>query len=575
MSQVKTTELEGDVAIGRHVTVGGNATVRGNANVKKNLRVEGWLDAPNVIGVNKGLFPNIEALRASYPYPEPGWYAMIGATLPAQLAIATKQRKWEMQTDSEGRPILTTGQSAMDITEIGYFPTEEALMEHLGERAVFANTTLTMATFTVGGTKDTPRYSGLLIQVFDRNISGNSGNSRMGQYIIRDGMKIWYRSIYAFGGSAPEINDWIINELNTVHFFARYDVVHSSQGKSDDRGNITLDTELARPGYITYLERDGVFVTNSYQGTWNTHWGNGDAFGKVTPKGVTPKTNTLYVCTDTGQEYTVVNGKLTPTVSRPERLRVLSWNVGGFGKGNSGSFMASGVPQYEEIRLGFAKMFNFIGADIIGLCEYRDTILTGKHFRNDLFGGYPHAALSTSFDEYRGKGIFAASAMRNVTEISLPGDCIALECEMHLGGRTFVVCMVHNPWAISDSGEDNNLKGIEQLCKRYKYVPRVLLMGDFNALRDNEAARWQRFRDVGFTMANQGAVGAILTSYSNVKCSNAIDNIMVKGATIARVGTVQFTPEDCDPDNPDISDELKWDAVNLSDHFPIFADVIF
>ena len=48
MSQIKTTEIEGDVAIGRHVTAGGNATIQGNTTVKKNLKVEGWLDARNI-----------------------------------------------------------------------------------------------------------------------------------------------------------------------------------------------------------------------------------------------------------------------------------------------------------------------------------------------------------------------------------------------------------------------------------------------------------------------------------------------------------------------------------------------
>ena len=459
--------------------------------------------------------------------------------------------------------------------DLGHFATEDALYQKLNSTDTFCDLTLKMATFTVGGTKETPRYSGVLIQVFDRNVAENTGSCRMGQYLFRDGMKVHYRSVYNFNGSSPEINDWIINELNTVHFFARYDVIHSSQGATDDRGKITLDTVLARPGYITYLERDGVFVTEAYAGTWHTRWGNADAFGRQTAKGVIPKANTIYVCTDSGQEYTVIGGKLTPASVRPERLRVLSWNVGCFGKGNSSSFMAESASGYEEIRLGFAKMFNHIGADIIGLCEYRDSIFSGKNIRDDLFGGYPQAILTDGFEEYTGKGIFAPIPMRNKTEISLPGGNKALECEMTIGGKTFVVCMTHNPWAASSSGVDNNMKAIEQLCARYKYVARVLLMGDFNVLRENEAQRWQKFRAAGFTMANHGAVGPILTCYNNVKCTNTIDNIMVKGATIARVGTVQFTPDDCDPDNPVSADETKWDAVNLSDHFPIYADVIF
>ena len=54
MSSIKTTEIEGDVSVGRHVSIGGNANVQGNATVKKNLKVEGWLDAKNIKGPNKG-----------------------------------------------------------------------------------------------------------------------------------------------------------------------------------------------------------------------------------------------------------------------------------------------------------------------------------------------------------------------------------------------------------------------------------------------------------------------------------------------------------------------------------------
>ena len=72
MSQIKTTEIEGDVAVGRHVTMGGSAMVQGNATVKKNLKVEGWLDARNIKGPNKGIFLNVAKLREAYPLAHDG-----------------------------------------------------------------------------------------------------------------------------------------------------------------------------------------------------------------------------------------------------------------------------------------------------------------------------------------------------------------------------------------------------------------------------------------------------------------------------------------------------------------------
>lgn len=89
MNQVKTTSLEGDVAIGRHATVGGNATVRGNATIGKDLRVDGWLEARNIKHACKGLFATEDALEERYPRPMPGWWALVGDTIPAPVYVVS------------------------------------------------------------------------------------------------------------------------------------------------------------------------------------------------------------------------------------------------------------------------------------------------------------------------------------------------------------------------------------------------------------------------------------------------------------------------------------------------------
>lgn len=109
MSQIKTTEIEGDVAIGRHVTAGGNATIQGNATVKKNLKIEGWLDARNIKGPNKGIFLDVTKLREAYPLPHDGWWALIGNTLPAPLYIADGGA-WVATGESAGNPTIDSQQ---------------------------------------------------------------------------------------------------------------------------------------------------------------------------------------------------------------------------------------------------------------------------------------------------------------------------------------------------------------------------------------------------------------------------------------------------------------------------------
>lgn len=109
MSQIKTTEIEGDVAISRHVSTGGNATIQGNATVKKNLKIEGWLDARNIKGPNKGIFLDVTKLREAYPLPHDGWWALVGNTLPAPLYIADGGA-WVATGESAGNPTIDSQQ---------------------------------------------------------------------------------------------------------------------------------------------------------------------------------------------------------------------------------------------------------------------------------------------------------------------------------------------------------------------------------------------------------------------------------------------------------------------------------
>lgn len=85
MSLIPTKQIDGDVAVGRNVSAGGDATIQGNVRIGHNLKVEGWLDARNIKGPNKGIFLDVTKLREAYPLPHDGWWALVGNTLPAPL----------------------------------------------------------------------------------------------------------------------------------------------------------------------------------------------------------------------------------------------------------------------------------------------------------------------------------------------------------------------------------------------------------------------------------------------------------------------------------------------------------
>lgn len=80
---------DGDMSIGRNIYVGGRANVSGSATVNRNLKVKGWLDAANIVGPEKGMFATEEALKQAFPKPQPGWWALVGATLPANIYIVS------------------------------------------------------------------------------------------------------------------------------------------------------------------------------------------------------------------------------------------------------------------------------------------------------------------------------------------------------------------------------------------------------------------------------------------------------------------------------------------------------
>ena len=82
---VKDENIQGNLSVSRGVTAGGDLTVHGNAEFGHNVVVKGWLDARNVKGPCKGLYASAEALSAAYPSPMPGWYALVGDTLPADV----------------------------------------------------------------------------------------------------------------------------------------------------------------------------------------------------------------------------------------------------------------------------------------------------------------------------------------------------------------------------------------------------------------------------------------------------------------------------------------------------------
>ena len=93
MSSIKTTQIDGDVSVGRNVAIGGKADIAGSVSIGHNLKVDGWLEAPNIKGANKGIFLTVQELREAYPIPHDGWMAGVGTSTPF-TAYVGKDGDW-------------------------------------------------------------------------------------------------------------------------------------------------------------------------------------------------------------------------------------------------------------------------------------------------------------------------------------------------------------------------------------------------------------------------------------------------------------------------------------------------
>lgn len=117
MSAIPTKQIDGDVAVGRNVSAGGDANIQGNARVGHDLVVEGWLEAKNIKGPNKGLFRMPKLLMMRYPLPHDGWWALVGTTLPAALWVA-EGGSWINTGKTAGNPTLECEQYNAAVAEL-------------------------------------------------------------------------------------------------------------------------------------------------------------------------------------------------------------------------------------------------------------------------------------------------------------------------------------------------------------------------------------------------------------------------------------------------------------------------
>lgn len=277
----------------------------------------------------------------------------------------------------------------------------------------------------------------------------------------------------------------------------------------------------------------------------------------------------VYVSGSPGSLAAIKEQKVSGVSGSPLfRFRMLSWNVGHWAKGNNTSSAVT-ESTYEKTKAGFRRVLDEFAPDFVGCCEYSSIFYQSETARDALFAQYRYSQIGLE-SGYIGTAIFGNVRLQNVQEFDVNGYR-AMEGHINAAGKDIIICECHLPWQSYDS----NKAAIQQLIARYSNAPYVVIAGDMNFTAGREEELVALLTAAGYQNANWGYLGKILTSYNNVTASNYLDNIAVKGGSILKTQVLQNTPEGADPDDPTSATETQWDAVNLSDHFPIICDIEF
>ena len=319
MSSIPTKQIDGDVAVGRDVNVGGKVNVKGSAKIGHNLTVDGWLEAKNIKGPNKGLFKTAAQLREAYPNPHEGWWALVTVEGSAasdhlgQLYVADGG-VWVAQVDGDGKPQLK-GNPTIDSTE--YNKAVEEMTTDL--KAVKAD---------VDQNKEDVR-------------SLRSTQTTQGESINTLTTKV--------GDVQGEVNS-IMNGVGDMQ--GRLEELKDSKGKADGLAPLDENGQISSqylPGYVDeVLEIGGLIngltaqmvpvqkkstdencavvydadknvyvirIVTDEQATYYVDWTDGELFGVKTDAGRKPHGGKIYMDVTTNKSYRWSGTKLAPIAS--------------------------------------------------------------------------------------------------------------------------------------------------------------------------------------------------------------------------------------------------------------------
>lgn len=304
----ESKHIDGDVSVGRNTAIGGDATVQGKTHLKGNVVVDGWLEAKNIKGAGKGLYTTVEKLKAAYPFPHDGWWALVGVSLPAPIYVADGG-EWVPTGQSGGNPTIDSGQynEAVEKLQEDITKLQDDITD-IEARNKAQDTNLTTLGDSVNSLQD---------QVNTTKDTANKANNKANE--VGSQLNSFKDSKGENGGIAP------LDEQGKVpsrHLPGYIDDVVDFYGISVGITvkNESIDKNSNDEGCkVVYDKEHGCFVLayvptigESEAATYYNNWLNADVFGTASTNGRIPSSGKVFLCEEDGKSYRWSGNQLVP-----------------------------------------------------------------------------------------------------------------------------------------------------------------------------------------------------------------------------------------------------------------------
>lgn len=159
MSSIKTTQIDGDVSVGRNVAMGGDAEIAGDVEIGHDLKVNGWLEAKNIRGIKSinGKSAYEIAVEKGFTGTESEWLASLhgedgndGVVLDG-VTVFHSSSGLDGKTEEEKRVMVPDGNAVVEIYDDMDAAAQSALeADHIVAKTVLRTASRYESSFSTG-----------------------------------------------------------------------------------------------------------------------------------------------------------------------------------------------------------------------------------------------------------------------------------------------------------------------------------------------------------------------------------------------------------------------------------------